>query len=115
MKIFPYNPLTLTLKTMQKIITLLAGYAAGLAVAMKYRKDAGTSTLTHRDPNTSRLDSFIDEIVGIHKSAFADIKSVVSITFEEVDDFDTLKARVNTLIEGFAQEVEGQIDKIKTQ
>lgn len=29
-----------------RLITLLAGYAAGLAVAMKYRKDNGISKIT---------------------------------------------------------------------
>jgi hypothetical protein len=34
---------------MKKLITLLAGYAAGIAVAMKYRKDHGTSKLQNAD------------------------------------------------------------------
>ena len=56
-----------------KLFTLLAGYAAGLAVAMKYRKDAGTSKL---DENTSKskIGAFIDEVVDIHKTAFSDVK-----------------------------------------
>lgn len=55
-----------------RLLTLIAGYAAGLAVAMKYRKDAGTSKLA--TPTKSHIDSFFDEIVDIHKSAFADVK-----------------------------------------
>jgi hypothetical protein len=55
-----------------RLFTLIAGYAAGLAVAMKYRKDAGTSKLT--TPTKSTIDSFFDEIVDIHKSVFADVK-----------------------------------------
>ena len=57
-----------------RLFTLLAGYAAGLAVAMKYRKDNGTSKLENTVNNKSKLDSFIDEVVDIHKTAFADVK-----------------------------------------
>ena len=57
-----------------RLFTLLAGYAAGLAVAMKYRKDKGISKLENTVNNKSKLDSFIDEVVDIHKTAFADVK-----------------------------------------
>lgn len=57
-----------------RLFTLLAGYAAGLAIAMKYRKDAGTSKLDTEAKNTSKLNSFIDEVVDIHKTAFSDVK-----------------------------------------
>ena len=57
-----------------RLFTLLAGYAAGLAVAMKYRKDNGTSNLNTDASSTSKLNSFIDEVVDIHKTAFADVK-----------------------------------------
>ena len=57
-----------------RLFTLLAGYAAGLAVAMKYRKDAGTSKLENTSNKKSKLDSFIEEVVDIHKTAFADVK-----------------------------------------
>ncbi len=57
-----------------RLFTLLAGYAAGLAVAMKYRKDAGKSKIDTSTDNTSKFNSFIDEVVDIHKTAFADVK-----------------------------------------
>ena len=57
-----------------RLFTLLAGYAAGLAVAMKYRKDKGISKLENTENKKSKLDSFIDEVVDIHKTAFADVK-----------------------------------------
>ena len=57
-----------------RLFTLLAGYAAGLAVAMKYRKDNGTSKLENTSNKKSKLDSFIEEVVDIHKTAFADVK-----------------------------------------
>jgi cobalamin biosynthesis protein CbiD len=77
-----------------RLFTLLAGYAAGLAVAMKYRKDNGTSKLDTETPNTSKLNSFIDEVVDIHKTAFADVKSFVNENFDDVDNFDDLKSKV---------------------
>ena len=100
---------------MKKFMTLLAGYAAGMAVAMKYRKNAGTSKLDNTDPNKSKLDIFIDEVVDIHKTAFADIKNAVTVTFEEVDDFDSLKAKVATLIDDFGVELDTTIAELKVQ
>lgn len=97
-----------------RLITLLAGYAAWLAVAMKYRKDAGTSKLD-TDPNKSKMDSIIDEIVNIHKSAYADIKSTVTATWEEVEDLDGLKAKVMTVVDGFTSDVEAKITELETR
>lgn len=57
-----------------RLFTLLAGYAAGLAVAMKYRKDNGTSKLDPVIPAKTKLNSFIDEVVDIHKTAYADVR-----------------------------------------
>lgn len=57
-----------------RLFTLLAGYAAGLAVAMKYRKNNGTSKLDTENPNASKLNSFIDEVVDIHKTAYTEVK-----------------------------------------
>jgi uncharacterized coiled-coil protein SlyX len=95
-----------------RLITLLAGYAAWLAVAMKYRKDAGTSKV-EADPNKSKMDSIIDEIVDIHKTAFADIKSAVSVTWEEVEDFDTLKGKVEAMADGFATDLEAKVTELR--
>lgn len=97
-----------------RLITLLAGYAAWLAVAMKYRKDAGTSKLD-TDPNKSKVDSIIDEIVDIHKSAYQDIKSTVTATWEEVEDLDGLKAKVMTMVDNFTGEVESKITELRTR
>jgi hypothetical protein len=57
-----------------RLLTLLAGYAAGLAVAMKYRKDSGKSKLSTIHEDDSKLNSFIEEVVDIHKTAYADVK-----------------------------------------
>ncbi len=89
---------------MKKLFTLLAGYAAGLAVAMKYRKDAGTSKLQTANGTKAGLDSFIDEVVDIHKSAFEDLKGVVSSGFEEIQDFEGLKTKVTSLVDTYATE-----------
>lgn len=97
-----------------RLITLLAWYAAWLAVAMKYRKDAGTSKI-ETDPNKSKLDSIINEIVDIHKSAYADIKSTVTATWEEVEDLEWLKSKVMSMVDGFSTEVEAKITELKTK
>jgi hypothetical protein len=97
-----------------RLITLLAGYAAGLAVAMKYRKDTGTSKLD-TDPNKSKMDSIIDEIVDIHKLAYNDIKATVAATWEEVEDLDGLKAKVMTVVDGFTSDIETKIAELKTR
>jgi hypothetical protein len=78
-----------------KLFTLLAGYAAGLAVAMKYRKDNGMSKITDAVTGKSKLDIFIDEVVDIHKSVFADVRGLVGDTFDDVENFDDLQSRVS--------------------
>ena len=80
---------------------------------MKYRKDAGTSKV-EADPTKSKMDSIIDEIVDIHKTAYADIKSAVSVTWEEVEDFDTLKGKVEAMADGFATDLEARVAEIRT-
>jgi gas vesicle protein len=97
------------------LFTLLAGYAAGLAIAMKYRKQSGESKLESADPTKTKLDTFIDEVVDIHKTAFDDIKGVVMTTFDDVHDFDWLKVKLTTLVEGFSSEAEAKIAELKTQ
>lgn len=95
-----------------RLLTLLTGYAAWLAVAMKYRKDSGKSKIK-KDSNKSNMDLIIDEIVDIHKSVYADIKSTVTATWEEVEDFDGLKAKVSTLVDTFTSEVESKIESLR--
>lgn len=98
---------------MRKLLTLVAGYAAGLAVAMKYRKDSWASKLQNADPSKSKLDVFLDEIVDIHKSAFADLKNVVQVSWEEIDSFDTLKNKAQWLIDGFQSEFESRLEEFQ--
>jgi F0F1-type ATP synthase membrane subunit b/b' len=98
---------------MKKLLTLLAGYAAGLTVAMKYRKDAGTSKLATKDPTKSKFDNFIDEVVDIHKSAFSDIQSAVTRMWDDVEDFDGLKAKVMELVESAGTEIEEKIATLR--
>jgi hypothetical protein len=99
---------------MKKLITLLAGYAAGIAVAMKYRKDHGTSKLQNADTPKWKIDSFIDEVVDIHKSAFADLKSIVQVSWEDVEDFDALKIKLLALVESYSDDVESAIAEVKS-
>lgn len=97
------------------LFTLLAGYAAGLAIAMKYRKENGESKLESTDSSKSKLDIFIDEVVDIHKTAFEDIKGVVLTTFDDVHDLDSLKEKVTSLVEWFTSEVEAKIEELQSQ
>lgn len=90
---------------MKKLLSLVVGYAAGLAVAMKYRKDAGTSKLDG-NPDKSKLDAFIDEVVDIHKTVYSDIKAKVTETFEDVHDFEGLKTKVTSMVESLQSELE---------
>jgi hypothetical protein len=93
-----------------RLFTLLAGYAAGLAVAMKYRKDKGTSKL---DNTGSKLNSFIDEVVDIHKTAFAEVKWFVRDNFDDVDNFDDLQSKVSGMISEFSGSLETHIENAK--
>ena len=79
---------------------------------MKYRKDTGKSKIK-KDPTKSNMDLIIDEIVDIHKSAYADIKSTVTTTWEEVENFDGLKAKVGTLVDNFTADVESKIESLR--
>lgn len=95
-----------------RLLTLVAGYAAGLAVAMKYRKDTGTSKVK-KDAKKPTMDSIIDEIVDIHKTAFADIKSTVTTLWEDVESLDDLKSKVMTVVDSFSEEVETRIAELR--
>lgn len=94
------------------LFTLLAGYAAGLAIAMKYRKDAGTSKLA-KDTSKSNLDSIIEEVVDIHKTAFSDAKKFITSELSDVHDFDTLKSKVESYIESGTTQVDELIASLK--
>lgn len=96
-----------------RLFTLLAGYAAGLAVAMKYRKDNGTSKLDTEAPNTSKLNSFIDEVVDIHKTAFADVKGFMAENFDDVENFDDLKSKVTGIVSDFTKNLDSHIETAK--
>jgi hypothetical protein len=97
---------------MKKLLTLVAGYAAGLAVARKYRKDHGKSKLS-ADPDKSKLDNFLDEVVDIHKSAYGDAKEYVETNLEDVKDMDSLKTKVTTKMSGLASEAETLLSSLK--
>jgi hypothetical protein len=96
-----------------RLLTLLAGYAAGLAVAMKYRKDSGKSKIDTSSDNTSKFNSFIDEVVDIHKTAFADVKWFVKANFDDVDNFDDLKVKVSQIVLDFWGNLESHIENAK--
>ena len=94
---------------MKKLITLLAWYAAWLAVAMKYRKDAGK---TKADPTKSTLDNFIDEVVDMHKTAYDEVKGFLASHFDDVEDFDGLKTKAASLLDSFSSEADELITSL---
>ncbi len=89
-----------------KLFTLVAGYIAGLAIAMKYRKDNGTSKLDSLNPMRSKLDIFIDEVVDIHRTAFSDIKEFAKDNFDDVDNFDDLQKKISSMVGEFSGTLE---------
>ncbi len=88
---------------MKKLLTLLAGYTAGLAVAMKYRKESGKTKI---DPTKSKMDNFIDEVVDMHRTAYDEVKGFLASHFDDVEDFDGLKAKAAGLLDSFATEAD---------
>ena len=80
---------------------------------MKYRKNSQPQVET--DSTKTKMDVFIDDVVDLHKTAFAEIKGVVSVTFEEIKDFDELKQKVNEFISGFKTEVDKKVSEVSTE
>lgn len=97
-----------------RLITLAAGYIAGLAVAMKYRKDAGASKLPE-DVKKSTLDNFIEEVVDIHKDVFTDAKNLFESHFGDVHDLEGLKTKIETMVTAFGTEVETRLAGITAE
>jgi polyhydroxyalkanoate synthesis regulator phasin len=97
---------------MKKLLTLVAGYAAGLAVAMKYRKDAGRSKLT-TDPSKSKVDAFIDEVVDIHKTAYGDAREYVTTNLDDVKDLPTLKEKATEKMSSLMDEADTLYSSLK--
>lgn len=95
------------------LITLAAGYLAGLAVALKFRKDAGTSKLP-ADTKDTTVDGFISEVVDIHKVAFDGAKKFFDEHLDDVKDFDSLKAKIDKMIAGFLPEIQWRIEALKS-
>lgn len=96
-----------------KLFTLLAGYAAGLAVAMKYRKDNGTSKLDTTVPAKEKFNSFLEEVVDIHKTAFADVKGFMKENFDDVENFDDLQKKVSGMVSDFTGNLDSHIEAAK--
>lgn len=96
------------------LITLLAGYAAGLAIAMKFRKDQWTSKLSTETPD-KWVEGFISEVVDIHRVAFDEAVKFFDDHLDDVTDFDTLKSKVERVISGFIPEIQTKIDTLNAE
>lgn len=89
-----------------------AVYATTLALAMKKRKENGTSKLADETKN-STLENVMDEIAEIHKNAFADVKNFVVTNFEDVKDVESLKNRLGEMTENFKSQAEKAFADLK--
>lgn len=104
-----------TIKHMKfaKILGVLgAVYAAGVALTMKKRKDDGNSKLPE-DASKSTLGNIRDEIVDIHKTAYADVKHFITTTFDGVNDLDSLKKKVSLMADEFSLQAEKVVADLK--
>lgn len=97
---------------MKKLFALLGTYAAGVAVAMKLRKNAGKSKLANETRDIT-LGEVFDEIADIHKDAYADIKNFIVPLFEDVESFDELKQRFATMTDDWSEKLESTLTQLK--
>ncbi len=93
------------------LLTLIAGYAAGLAIAMKFRKDAWTSKMPAEWKNVT-VEGFISEVVDIHRVAFDEAKKFFDDHLDDVTDFESLKIKVEKTIAGYIPEIEAKIQSL---
>lgn len=99
---------------MKKLLTLVGAYAAGLAVAMKLRKDKGTSKL-EKNPKKITAGNVVDEIVDIHKVLYADVKNFLTPLFEDIDNVDDLKVKVSEVVDGFSSKMNELFAELKAK
>lgn len=97
----------------KKILGVVAAaYATSVAIAMKKRKDEGTSKLAS-DAKNSTLENVVDEITEIHKNAFVTVKNFVVTNFEDIKDVETLKIRLTEMASDFKSQVEKTFEDLK--
>lgn len=82
---------------------------------MKYRKDTLKPQAETTDLSKTKIDAFIGDVVDIHKTAYEEIKNAVTITFEEIKDFDELKQKVNEFIAAFKIEFDAKVSSISAE
>jgi len=85
------------------ILTLLAGYAAGLAIAMKYKKD-------HKKHDTD--SSMLDDIIEIHKTVFDTAKKSVQEFLDGIETPDDLKTKVMGVVDTFVTETKSTLSRL---
>ncbi len=96
-----------------RLFTLVAGYFAGLAIAMKYRNNTGISKLKSIDPTKSKLDTFIEEIIDIHRTAYSDVKEFAKDNFDDIDNFEDLQKKISGMVSDFSGTLEGHMEDAK--
>jgi hypothetical protein len=99
---------------MSKLFTLLAGYAAGLAVAVAYRKSKTPDTEILKDGEWIDAPTLLNEIVDIHRDMYAGLRAVGSDIFAGVTDRTSLEARISEYTSTAADTAEMYIQKALT-
>lgn len=99
---------------MKKLFAVLGVYAASVAVAMKLRKDKGTSKLAPKTKDIT-VGNVIDEVIDVHVSAYEGVKGFVAPFFEDVKNFDDLKDKVAGMIDDFGLKLEASIAELKLE
>lgn len=89
-----------------KFFTLVAAYLAGLTIAMKYRQNKGTSKLDSINPTKSKLDTFIEEVIDIHRTAYSDVKEFTKDNFDDIDNFADLQRKISGMVSDFSGTLE---------
>ncbi len=83
-----------------------------MAFWSKKRQSEGTSKLK-KPLLESTISEIIDEIIDMHTLAYDEVKKRVEPIFEEISDFDSLKAHVDEMIDGFEEKWEKTFSNIK--
>lgn len=82
---------------------------------MKFRKDKKIPKKSAVDSTESKVEDFITEVVDIHRSAFDEAKKFFDDHFEDVNDFDSLKSKVEQVLSGFIPEIQSKIENLSAQ
>ena len=61
------------------------------------------------------MEGFISEVVDIHRVAFDEAKKFFDEHLDDVDDFESLKGKVEKVVAGYIPEIENRIQSITAE